>query len=106
MEEDIIESLISFLNENGDENYQDYINSIENLISRYKELEKYKKYYETEKIIWSRKDYISKSKVKEKIEELKKKMEEDEADEFGIHSIGWGCLDYVIQVLQELLEES
>ena len=53
-----------------------------------------------------RNDFIPKSKVKEKIEELKKKMEEDEVDEFGIHTIGWSCLDYVVEVLQELLEEN
>lgn len=49
------------------------------------------------------KAYIPKSKVEEKIEELKNKMNEDEPDEFGIHSVSWGCLDYVVEFLQSLL---
>ena len=49
--------------------------------------------------------FIPKSLVKEKIEELEKKMEEDEVDEFGIHTIGWGYLDNVVEMLQKLLEE-
>lgn len=103
--------------------------AIQNLIARYKELEKENKRIksidyialaeEIENGLWmprcdveeyyipieNLEDYIPKSKVKEKIEELKKEMEKDETDEFGIHSIGWGCLDYTIDRLQELLED-
>lgn len=50
-------------------------------------------------------NYISKDKIKEKIKELKEKMKQDEVDEFGIHSIGWSALDYVVEQLKELLEE-
>ena len=114
-----------------DNECNDFIQAIENLIARNKEL---KDLYNKEKIKnrnvemlriaclpdnakmvvmykddfnrnW-RNDFIPKSRVKEKIEELKKKMEEDEVDEFGIHTIGWSCLDYVVEVLQELLEEN
>lgn len=83
------------------------IQAIENLIARYKELEKqmgkdldvvYIKGVYDERDKW-------KSKVKEKIEGLKKEMEKDETDEFGIHSISWGCLDYTIDRLQELIED-
>ena len=48
-------------------------------------------------------DCIPKSKVKEKIKELDKKMAEDEVDEFGIHSQGWAALDWTRDFLLELL---
>ena len=51
------------------------------------------------------KDFIPKSKVKEKIEELDKKMAKDEVDEFGIHSQGWAALDWTRDFLLKLLEE-
>lgn len=105
MEEDIkiLEELIAGAKAYGEYEGNKYYKSMENLITRYKELEKYKKYYETEKIIWSRKDYISKSKVKEKIEEIKNT---------GI-DVAWEQINYSIkeqdrakiQVLQELLED-
>ena len=58
---------------------------------------------ETEEML---KQYIPKSKVKEKIKELDKKMAEDEVDEFGIHSQGWAALDWTRDfLLEELLEE-
>lgn len=50
-------------------------------------------------------NYISKDKVREKIEELDKKMAEDEVDEFGIHSQGWAALDWTRDFLLELLQE-
>ena len=48
---------------------------------------------------------ISKDKIRDKIKELKQVMEKDEVDDFGNHSIGWGALDYIVEQLQELLEE-
>ena len=39
------------------------------------------------------KNYVSKDLIRVAIEELEKKMEEDEVDEFGIHSISWLALD-------------
>lgn len=49
--------------------------------------------------------HISKDKIRERIKELEEKMKQDEVDEFGIHSIGWSGLDYVVEQLKELLEE-
>lgn len=107
MEEDIkiLEEMIKKANvENADMNdifYGEHIQAIENLISRNKELEKYEKYYETERVIWSRKDYIPKSKVREKIEEYKNMRDK----KFDYLSIMYNKLDLVVQVLEELLEE-
>lgn len=50
-------------------------------------------------------NYIPKTKVKEKIEELDKEMAKDEVDEFGIHSQGWAALDWTRDFLLKLLEE-
>ena len=51
-------------------------------------------------------NYIPKSLVRENIKELEKQMEKDEVDDFGIHSIGWSVLDYIIDYLRKkLLEE-
>ena len=49
---------------------------------------------------------INKSKIEKKIYELEEQMQQDEVDEFGIHSISWGALDYVVEQLKELLEEN
>ena len=81
------------------------IRAIENLIQRNKELEVINKMQEYRISVIDERELISKSKVREKIEELKKEMKQDEVDEFGIHSIGWGVLDYVIEQLKELLQE-
>ena len=76
----------------------------ENLIKEYKELEE-----EDLKIratfILSLKDYIPKSKVKEKIEELEK--ERKRKDEEDIINPFYDQIDitHIIEVLQELLEE-
>jgi len=56
---------------------EDDIEAIENLIKENKELEKYKKYYKTEKVVWSRKDYISKDKIKELKEKIHKVLDEN-----------------------------
>lgn len=87
------------------------IQAIENLIQEYKELKEKinvlnqeKEYLNT--IIDSDNDnYIPKSKLKEKIEELDKEMAKDEVDEFGIHSQGWAALDWTRDFLLKLLEE-
>lgn len=82
----------------------DVIQAIENLIARYKEtkqeLESVKEIYYTQKEIET--NYIPKSKVQEKIEEYKRKMEKD---------VNYLSKDYFnyrhkIYALQELLEES
>ena len=49
---------------------------------------------------------INKTKIEKKIYELKEQMQQDEVDEFGIHSIGWGALNYAVEQLNELLEEN
>ena len=36
------------------------------------ELQRYKDYYETEKVVWIKKDYISKDKIKEKYLEMER----------------------------------
>ena len=98
MEEDIIESLISFLNENGDENYQDYIIAIEDLITRYKDLEdkwKITKDVNNDLLI-TLKDCVHKDKVKEKMKEV----------EFYIENVDNAEGNAMYKVLQELLEES
>lgn len=54
-----------------------------------------------------RKNYIHKDKIRELVNYLEKEMEEDEVDEFGIHSIGWATLDYMADLIREkLLEET
>lgn len=54
-----------------------------------------------------RKNYIHKDKVRKLVNYLEKEMEEDEVDEFGIHSIGWATLDYMADLIREkLLEET
>ena len=71
------------------------IQAIENLINKNKELE------ETLKDNWEFRDkcYIPKSKIKEKIEELKKKIKYEDNEKVII----W--LHKQIRILQELLEE-
>ena len=44
-------------------------------------------------------------KIKDKIEELENQMEKDKVDDFGIHSIGWSILDYIVECLKSLLQE-
>jgi hypothetical protein len=82
---------------------EDDIEAIENLINRNKQL------LGTNLLLAEmlKEDlYIPKSKVREKIEELEKQMEKDEVDDFGIHSIGWSALDYIVDYLRkELLQE-
>lgn len=51
------------------------------------------------------KNYIHKDLIRVAIEELEKKMQEDEVDEFGIHSISWLALDWTYDYLKELLED-
>lgn len=54
-----------------------------------------------------KKNYIHKDKIRELVNYLEKEMEEDEADELGIHSIGWATLDYMADIIkQKLLEET
>lgn len=76
-----------------------YYNAIENLIAGYKQLEEENRIYGLEGCrvrlkMYIDKNYISKSLVKEKIEELKEIADEDNKDEY-----------IKIQVLQELLGE-
>ncbi len=51
------------------------------------------------------KNYIHKDLIRVAIEELEKKMQEDEVDEFGIHSISWLALDWTCDYLKKLLED-
>lgn len=75
---------------------------IQNLINRNKELEEKRK--TTMEVIGA--NYIHKDKVREKIKKLEKQMEKDEVDDFGIHSIGWSALDYIVDYLRkELLQD-
>lgn len=54
-----------------------------------------------------RKNYIHKDKIRNLLNEIEIIMQEDEADEFGIHSIGWATLDYMADIIkQRLLEET
>lgn len=112
MEKDIeiIQNII--YNQNGDQmNYIDidngtpdnecetFITAIEHLIKGYKQLEEENRIYRLEGCrvrlkMYIDKNYISKSLVKEKIEELKEIADEDNQDEY-----------IKIQVLQELLRE-
>lgn len=81
------------------------VQAIENLINRNKELEKYEKYYETEKLIWSRKDYIPKSEIREKIKDLKDLIFEAEM-ELGSASKEFMIYVYQKEILEKLLEEN
>jgi len=66
---------------------------IDNLIEKQeKEIERLKefeKYYETEKVVWSRNDYISKDKIRKKIKELEGHNWRDgymtKFDEYAMH---------------------
>jgi hypothetical protein len=93
--------------------------ALENLLTRYKQLEEENKRLNNHNII-GRIDaikiedlepvlkpyYIPKSKIKEKIEELKKEADYKSEDnpKGRVHFVPEPC-DYQIQVLQELLEE-
>lgn len=118
MKEDIknLEEIINLCKEeinNNDKNITatldlEDLKSLENLLTRYKQLEekennKFKKIIEYEKTLEKlQKETIWKSKVEEKIEELKG-TEELLSDEQGY----WGGSDLLakIEVLQELLRE-
>ena len=83
------------------------LNLIEKQEKEIERLKEFEKYYETEKVVWSRNDYISKDKIKAKIKELEqyKKEELKNDSPFGIHSEQWAIADYVIDILKELLGE-
>lgn len=84
------------------------INAIENLINRVKELEKENKRWE-ELAEESEYDYavnlIPKSKIKAKIEELTKIKKDNLFITHQIYAEPEYCLQYGIELLQELLEE-
>ena len=116
MEEDILYEFRNIVEESRIEDNRDYyiklrdtLDFMENLLTRYKQLEEKNKTqleaFELGKES-SRKrieyDYIPKSKVKEKIEELNKAYE-DSKDENGESQYYYP--DYTIRVLEELLEK-
>ena len=73
-----------------------------------KRLKKFEKYYENEKVVWQRKDYISKDKIKEKIEEITKEYyklfeEKRSLDFMNINSHRYNAMKLV---LEELLGET
>jgi hypothetical protein len=77
--------------------------SIENLIKRNKELESY---YQCEANLLDK--YVSKDKIKEKIEEIDKERVKMEKADYGIGFTlddKWSDIKAKIQVLEELLEE-
>ncbi len=52
------------------------------------------------------KNYVHKDKIIKIIKNIKKEMEKDEVDEFGIHSLQWLAMDWIVDYLKrELLEE-
>ncbi len=118
MEEDIkiLEELEEFMKEELRTEHSifsiEQLKAIENLISGYKELAEQQnkniqvvyggRRYNTEGIIL--KDYIPKSKVKEKIEELEKEHEKYNGIN-GLEISRNGLINAQIQKLQELLEE-
>ena len=84
-----------------DEKTIDCINSIKNLIKAYKELEEY---YKEQNEVNAK--FIPKSKVKEKIEELFKKLEEPNNDRWEKDDdIYYNQIKAQIRILKELLEE-
>ena len=111
MEEDI-KRLENYIN-GKDTMKETLVEAIENLIARYKELEEQQnknirvayggRRYNTEGIIL--KDFVPKSKVKEKIEELEK--ERKKQDEENIINVFYDQIDitHIIEALQELLED-
>ena len=72
---------------------------IKNLEDKNKELENY---YKNEKVLWDRKDYISKSKIQEKIEEIKERKDIDGACETVLAGFQ---REAKLDILQELLED-
>lgn len=48
--------------------YVDLVNELYQEKEKNKELERYKKYYESEKIVWYKGDYVSKDKIRSKLE--------------------------------------
>ena len=90
-----IKSIRSDLHDDSEDN-QETANAIENLIQENKELkEEISKYEKQLDLDYVEENYISKSKVKEKIEELKEKQNNSNKNIYG----------YGIYFLQELLEE-
>ena len=131
-DEEILNNIKAYMQENIDKGYHkfvynnlgydekcvDVINAIEHILSDYKRvlkenktlnernqyLVKYRAKLEKE-LYESNENYIPVSLVEEKIEELENQMEKDKVDDFGIHSIGWSILDYIVECLKSLLQE-
>ena len=103
--------------ENLIKGYRDSENIMEDAVKENLELKKYIReleeqidkhvYFETTNPKEIEKNFIPKSKIKEKIEEYKQEMKEIRAKEKGLiwnHRLH--KLDYAIQVLQELMEDN
>lgn len=52
------------------------------------------------------KNYVHKDKIRKIIKNIEKEMEKDEVDDFGIHSLQWLAMDWIVDYLKrELLED-
>ena len=78
------------------------LNIIENQQKEIERLKKFEKYYENGKVVWQRKDYISKEKIEEKIEEINNEKLNYSEDEYYLENEIKG---YAIDKLKELLGE-
>lgn len=111
MEEDIkiLEGMLGFISILNIEQRQ----ALENLIKGYRELEE-REIWSTATINGLKRDFIPKSKIKEKIEELNKEekdlqdsVSDEEREQYSDASIGYGLMLIENQrtVLQELMED-
>lgn len=123
MEEDIeiLEELQKYcslrsidITESNSDKWAKFVVSIENLINRVKELEEavdnfmQGKAYSTKQLEKLKKNFIPKSKIREKIEEYDKQRIKMEKDDNGVgFTLGndWSDLKAKIQVLQDILED-
>ncbi len=66
-------------------------------------LKKFEKYYENEKVVWQRKDYISKEKIREKLEKIEELYNEKAREEKFEYTNNQFIVDFIAFV-EELLE--
>jgi len=52
------------------------------------------------------KNFVEKDKIRKIIKNIEKEMDKDEVDDFGIHSLQWLAMDWIVDYLKrELLED-
>lgn len=91
----------------GERNLEEDIKTILNLVNKQqKEIERLKefeKYYENEKVVWQRKDYISKEKIREKLEKIEELYDEKAKAENFEYNNNQFIVDF-IALVEELFE--